>query len=259
MSAKIIEVNEENLDKYGLFCRKSYMREEGNKQKVDWLKNQIKAGLRYHQLLVHERGKLNSRGFIEYIPGEFTWRGISAKGWMSIICLWVTGKAKEQGHGSGLLNKAIEDAHEKNMYGVVAMAADKQGWLPSPDIYEKNGFERVDEYEPYFSLYVKRFDKDAPNPKFNQNFNENLKEYGEGITILYTHQCPHIKNMIDEIKEFADKNNLLLSLKLLESAEDVQKYAVHPYGVFSVILNEKLITYKPGMRKETLGRLKENL
>ncbi len=259
MCAKIVEVTATNIDDYGLFCRKSYMREEGNKKKVEWLQNQFKKGLHYQQLLVQERGKLNSRGFIEYIPGEFAWRGIQAKGWMTIICLWVTGKAKEQGYGSNLLKKAIVDAEKEEKYGVVGMAAEKQGWLPRADIFEKHGFERIDEYEPYFSLYTKRFVEDAPTPKFNENFDNNLKQYGEGITILYTHQCPHIINMINEIEKFADGNQVSINLKLLESAEDVRKYAVHPYGVFSVIFNGKLITYKPGMRKETIERLKEHI
>ncbi|TXT64128.1 MAG: hypothetical protein BAJALOKI3v1_250007 [Promethearchaeota archaeon] len=259
MCAKIIEVNEENIDECGLFCRKSYMREEGNKKKVNWLKQQFDNGLKYQLLLVQERGKETSRGFIEYIPGEFAWRGISAEGWMTIICLWVTGKAKEKGHGTNLLKKAIEEAKRENMYGVVSMTADKQGWLPRPSIYEKNGFEKVDEYEPYFSLYALRFSGNAPTPKFNDNFEENLNQYGEGISVLYTYQCPHILNMIDEIKEFADQNNISIELRVLETAKDVKKHAVHPYGVFSVIFNGELITYKPGMRKETIERLKERI
>ncbi|TXT67075.1 MAG: hypothetical protein BAJALOKI1v1_190018 [Promethearchaeota archaeon] len=254
---KIIDINSENVGEYGLFCRKSYMKEEGNKKKVHWLKKRFEEGLKYKLLLVKERGKLNSRGFIEYIPGEFAWRGINAKGWMSIICLWVTGQAKKKGYGSKLLNEAIKDAKEKGMNGVVGMTAKKQGWLPRPDIYEKNGFEMVDEYEPYFGLYAKSLKKDAPTPTFIKSLSDNRIKYSEGITVFYTHQCPHILNMIKEIEELAKNENIPIRLELLSSAKDVKEKAIHPYGVFSVLYKGELITYKPGMRKETLERLKE--
>ena len=109
---QIIDVNIGNIDKYGLFCRKSYMKSEGNQNKVKWLKKRLKEGLKYKLLVVQERGKDTSRGFVEYIPGEYNWRGIDAKGWMVIHCLWVTGQAKQKGSGSKLVQEVIKDAKE---------------------------------------------------------------------------------------------------------------------------------------------------
>ena len=102
---------------------------------MKWIKERFKEGLKYKLLIVKEGNKETSRGMIEYIPGEFNWRGIKADGWMVIHCLWVVGKQKKKGYGSKLLEHAINDAKEQGMYGVVGMSADKGGWLPNTKIY----------------------------------------------------------------------------------------------------------------------------
>jgi ribosomal protein S18 acetylase RimI-like enzyme len=256
MCAKIIDVNEENIEQYGLFCRKSYMKEEGNVKKVEWLKKRFKEGLKHKILYVKENNKETSRGFIEYIPGEYNWRGIHAPNYMVIHCLWVTGKAKKKGHGTELLNEAIKDARESGMDGVVGMTADKQGWLPSPKIFIKNEFEKVDEIKPYFSMYVKKFNENAPSPKFNPINNQKAQQYGDGITILYSYQCPHICNMNKEIEDFAKKQNIPVKTILMEDCMDSQQNELHPYGIYLVLHNGEFITYKPGMRKETIEKIR---
>ncbi len=257
MCAKIIDVSEENIDKYGLFCRKSYMKEECNKNKVKWLKERFKEGLKHKILYVKEKNRETSRGFIEYIPGEYNWRGIHAPNWMVIHCLWVTGIAKNKGYGSKLVTDAIKDAEEAGMNGVVAMTADKQGWIPNPKIFKKLGFDKVDVLEPYFSLYAKKSEvvKGVSLPKFNPISSNKLKEYGDGITVLYSYQCPYVCNMLRDIETFAEENNIHLNAVLMKGCKEAQYNEIHPYGVYSVIYNGDFISYKPGMRKETLERL----
>ena len=71
----------------------------GYQNKVKWMKERFKEGLKYKVLYVKEGNKETSRGMIEYIPGEYNWRGIQANGWMVIHCIWVVGKAKGKGKG----------------------------------------------------------------------------------------------------------------------------------------------------------------
>jgi hypothetical protein len=106
LAYKIVDVNEANIDEYGLLCLKSKKNTEGYKKKIEWVKKRFKEGLRLKLLIVNERPKrgFKSRGFIEYIPGEYAWRGISAKGYMIIHCIWVVGKNRQHGFGSKLLD-----------------------------------------------------------------------------------------------------------------------------------------------------------
>ena len=89
---RIVDVNEANIDEYDVFCYKSKKNTDGYRNKIRWVKERFKEGLRLKLLLVKERKGFTSRGFIEYIPGEHTWRGIDAKGYMVIHCIWVVGK-----------------------------------------------------------------------------------------------------------------------------------------------------------------------
>ena len=107
-NVEIITVAATNVAQYGFFCRKSKPKSEGYRRKLDWLEQRFSEGMRIK--IVHEDGR--SVGFIEYIPGEFTWRAVRAKGYMVIHCLWVVGRAKGKGYGSRLLNDCEEEFYD---------------------------------------------------------------------------------------------------------------------------------------------------
>ncbi|HEC40658.1 MAG TPA: hypothetical protein ENI29_20620, partial [bacterium] len=91
-SYKIINLNNENIDNYDLFCSKE-KNNQGYKNKVEWLRERFKEGLRYKLLMIqNEENDYESGGFIEYIPGELVWRGIHAPDWMAIHCILVSNK-----------------------------------------------------------------------------------------------------------------------------------------------------------------------
>lgn len=250
MCAKIIDINEKNIDEYGLFCKKSQKKEVGYQNKVTWIKDRFKEGLKYKLLLVKEGEKETSRGFIEYIPGEYSWRGVQADGWMVIHCLWVVGKHKKKGYGSKLLNLCIQDAREQGMYGVIGMSADKGGWLPSSKIYIKNGFKKVDELDPYFGLYTKPFLDTAPKPQFYPLSDKKVKEYGDGLTVLHTHQCPYLPILVEDVEKLTKNKRTNFQAVLLKDSKEAQENGIHPYGTYCMIYDGKVLPYKPGIKKE---------
>lgn len=256
MTYKIIDVNEQNLEEYGLFCKQSQKKEVGYQNKIVWIKERFKEGMKYKLLQVTEGKRSPFRGFIEYIPGEYNWRGIDANGFMVVHCIWVVGRHKQKGYASKLLEFCINDAKEAGMHGVVGMSAEKGGWLPRKGFYDKNGFERVDEYPPHFGLYARFLSDDVPKPKFHEISGDKMKTYDKGITILYSDQCPYIPIVIDDIKQFAENSNLSLqTIKLMDSKE-AQLNQIHPYGTYCIVCNGEVMSYKPGMRKQTLDLLK---
>ncbi len=241
----IIDINEENIDKYGLFCRQTKRDSEGNQFKENWVKERFKEGMKIKMLKVKEGKKEAFRGFIEYIPGKYAWRGIEANGWMVIHCLWVVGRAKEKGNGSKLLQKCIDDAKEQDMYGVAMVTAKKGGSLAKPTLFLKKGFEKVDESPPYFELYVKKFKEDAPLPKFIKIPKEKLKTYGDGITIIDSGQCPYTYDLNDRIKEMGKEINVPVKIEHLKSPQDIKEKSLSPYGTFCVVYNGEIISHKP--------------
>ncbi|MFX0072510.1 MAG: GNAT family N-acetyltransferase [Candidatus Hermodarchaeota archaeon] len=245
---KIIDINEKNIDEQEMFCKKTKKKLKGYQSKLKWIKERFKEGLKYKILIVKEGNKEMSRGMIEYIPGEYNWRGILADGWMVIHCIWVVGKHKQKGYGSKLIEHAINDAKEAGMHGVVGMTADKGGWLPNRKLYEQLGFELVDEIEPYFRLYAKIFSEDAPKPKFHPISKEKLKKHESGVSIFYTDQCPYVVDLVDEVKEMP-KSDKVKIIKL-ESCKDAQENGFYPYGTYCVMCNGERFLYQHTLKKQ---------
>ena len=242
ISFKIIDINEDNIESEGLFCKKSKKKEDGYQNKFNWIIERFKENLKYKLLLVKEPKGFNSRGFIEYVPGEYNWRSIDAKGWMVIHCLWVIGKHKKQGYGLKLLEECIKDAIELGMNGVVGMSAEKSDGLPNKTFFLKYGFTKVDKIKPSFELYAKPFSDGVSMPKFFPLSTEKVKKYKDGITIIDGHQCPYLQNMIDSIGEFAEINGIPFQVKVLKNAQEAQQNGVNAYGIYSIIYNGKVVS-----------------
>ena len=95
-------------------------------------------------LMVQETKGMTSRGFIEYIPGEYTWRVVNAPKLNVVHCLWVVGKWKKMGFGKMLIEACIEDSKQAGLDGVAAVTSEGH-WLVHKKVFEKNGFVSVDE------------------------------------------------------------------------------------------------------------------
>ncbi|MHA1916606.1 MAG: GNAT family N-acetyltransferase, partial [Promethearchaeota archaeon] len=180
---------------------------------------------------------------------------IQADGWMVIHCLWVVGKHKNKGYGNELLQLAIKDAKEQGIHGVVGMSADKGGWLPNTKIYLNNGFEKVDEMEPYFSLYAKKFSNNSPKPKFHPLSDDKIQKYSKGVTIIYTDQCPYIVDLVEELDEIFKNNKDVFNVKKLNNCEDAQQNGVFPYGTYCICLDGEISLYKHATKREILEHL----
>ena len=247
MSVKIIDVNSENVDKVGFFCRMSKMKTEGNQRKLSWLKKRFNEGLKIKMF------ELPERGFIEYIPGEYAWRAVNANGYMFIHCLWVVGKSKGKGFGDVLLSECIKDAKEQKMNGVAALVSD-DNWMANKKIFLKNGFEIVEETTPSFQLLVKKFTK-VPDPGLLNNWDKNLAKYKNGLTVLLTDQCPYLDDATQTIKRYAEEKKIPFNLVELKSAKEVRDKSVSPHGTFSIVYNGKLLSYYYLLPKDIQKRI----
>ena len=85
---RIVTVDEHNVDEYGFFCVNN-KKHPGYITKLSWLQQRFKEGLRI-KLILTKDGK--RAGFLEYIPGEYTWRIVNAPGYLVIQCIWVSSK-----------------------------------------------------------------------------------------------------------------------------------------------------------------------
>ena len=82
---EIIDTNAENICEYS-FCGYKNIKQEGYKRKIDWLKKRFSEGMKFKVLHSPKEGSV---GFIEYIPGKYTWRAVEANGYMVIHCVLI--------------------------------------------------------------------------------------------------------------------------------------------------------------------------
>ena len=210
----------------------------GRLEKNCWLGKHFDKGLRARVLLTPDKRQC---GYIEYLPGEYAWRGVEARGYLFIHCIWTFYKEyKGKGHAAALLRTCVEDARETGMNGVAVVARDGP-WLAGPALFEKAGFTAVDTAPPDYQLLVLKLDPSAANPAFKQNWEEKLKKFSDGLTIIRASQCPHVAKFADEIAVTAEKEyGLKPRVVELKSWREAQN-APTPYAVFAVIHDGQLL------------------
>jgi len=246
----IIEVNKENVSENGFFCYMSKTRSEGYQRKLKWLNDRFDEGLKIKMLDLKQGG----RGFIEYIPGDFAWRAVKAKGYMFIHCIWVVGKSKGKGYATLLLNECVKDAKKTGMKGV-AVVTSEGNWLVGKEFFSRHGFESVDQYPP-FELMVKKFDEGL-SPSFSGDFEERLRECGEGLVVIRSDQCPYINAAVKAALDAAGELGIRTKVVELKSSEDVRRLSPSPYGVFTMVYDGKLVSYHGLAKKELMKRLEK--
>ena len=245
----LIDVNANNVSDLGFFCCMSKRKSKGYQRKLKWLAQRFDEGMRIKMLGQGERG------FIEYIPGEYAWRAVNAKGYMFIHCLWIVGKSKGKGFAGHLLETCIDDARKSKMKGV-AILTSKTNWLVGNKLFSKHGFETVAQAPPSFELMVNSFTKGAL-PSFSNHWADCLKQYGKGLTVLRSDQCPYLDDATRIITQTADELGIQNKVVELGNCQEIQKNSPSPYGVFNVVYEGKLLSYHYLTQKELQKHLNE--
>jgi GNAT superfamily N-acetyltransferase len=256
MAVKIIDTNADNILEYGV-CGYKDIKRAGYPEKIEWLKDRYQEGLKIKTLYSDEDG---TQGMLEYIPGECCWRPVEASRYMFIHCIFVGFKRayKGKGYASLLLDECLKDAKKENMHGV-AVVTRKGAFMVGKEFFVKNGFEVVDTAPPDFELLVKKFNTDAPTPKFKGDWEERLNQYGKGLTIIRADQCPYTVKNVKEICETAEKiygiTPKIINLKNYEEAQN----SPCAFGTFCIIYNGKVIAYHPISNKRFSNIMKKEL
>jgi len=210
----------------------------GRKEKCAWLQSNARFGLRARALLAPD-GK--PCGYIEYLPGEHAWRGVDARGYMFVHCIWIHSR-QHQGRGWGqfMIDACVEDAKTAGMSGV-AVVTRSGPWLAGRRLFVVAGFEPVDSAPPDYELLVRKFNAAAANPAFKKDWRGQAARYGKGLTIIRSGQCPYTAKFAAEIaataKEEYGLKPRIVELKSWQEAQD----APTPYATFAVIYNGRLI------------------
>lgn len=239
---KIIDTNAGNILDYGV-CGYKNIKRAGYPEKIQWLRNRFKEGLVLKTLFSDKDG---TQGMIEYIPGDYCWRPVEAKGYMFIHCIMSGFKKayKGKGYGSLLLDECVKEAKKKKMHGV-AVVTRKSSFMAGSQLFVKNGFESAGKAPSDFELLVKKFRTNASTPKFKGNWTKRIEKYGKGLVIIRADQCPYTVKNVQEISESADRMyNIKPEIITLKTYKQAQESPC-AFGTFCIIFNGKLIAEHP--------------
>jgi hypothetical protein len=179
---------------------------------------------------------------------------------MFIHCIFVGFKRayKGKGYGSLLVDACLKDAKKENMYGV-AVVTREGPWMAGKKIFVKKDFEVVDTAPPDFELLVKKFNKNAPTPKFKGNWEKKLSRHSKGLTIFRSDQCPPLAKWITEITETAEKvYGIKPKIIELKSCEDAQNSPC-AFGTFCIVYNGKVVAETPISNKRFTNIMNKEL
>jgi YoaP-like len=240
---QIIDLTPENIADYGVCGYKDVEKHLELRKKIEWFKKYYPKGLRTKIIFSKPGGY---QGMLEYIPGKYAHRPVDADGYMFIHCIFV-GFRKEfkgKGYASSLIEACIKEAKEKKMLGV-AVVTRKGSFMVHNDIFLTKGFIVVDNADPDFDLLVKKFEKNAKNPKFKPNMIDNLKNYTKGLTVIRSVQCPYTEKNVNAIVESAKKKfKLKTTLIDLKDAHAIQSIPC-AFGSFCIIHDGEIICHHP--------------
>jgi len=229
---KIVEITSDNIAEHPQAICFINPKHELYQQKIDWFKEQFENGLKIRLLYI--KAEKRPIGFIEYIPGEYCWRSVDAKGYMFIHCLWTNGKKyQHQGFGTLLIEEAEKDA--KEMRGVAVISSDKS-FMANKEIFIKNGYNIISEFGKE-QLMAKQF-RDGLLPSIN-NWQGELEKY-KGLSIVFSKQCPWVARFIEEVKPILEEKKLKPTIIELNTAAQAQR-APSLYSVFNLIYDGKLL------------------
>jgi L-amino acid N-acyltransferase YncA len=248
MENLIHTIDASNVDRYGFFCYKSKPKTSGYRQKREWLEGCLADGLRLK--IIYEGNR--SAGFVEYAPGESTWRVVQATDYMVIHCMWVVGSAKGKGYGRRLLEQVINEAQSKGMYGV-AVVSSASTWLAKKGFFIQHGFEVVDHAPPSFELLVKHFGQ-GTIPSFPTDWENRLKRIPQELVVYHSGQCPYHAMFVSSLVNAATQMGIPIQTVELKTSWEARSLSPSAYGVFGVVYNGQLLSYRP-MGGKTLRQM----
>jgi GNAT superfamily N-acetyltransferase len=233
----LIDIDSSNVDQFPCCSIKSPSH-PGLNAKRCWLKTHFSLGLRA-KILVDAAGK--PFGYIEYLPGEFAWRGVSAAGYMFIHCIWIQSKQHQhKGWGGAMIDACLRDAKAAGMNGVAVLTREGP-WSAGNRLFLAKGFKRADSAPPDYELLVRKFKARAADPTFKGGYDRKAARLGKGLTIIRSAQCPYIAKFAAEIAQTAEEEYHLKPKTIdIESCEDAQD-APTPYAVFAVAYDGRIL------------------
>ena len=118
------------------------------------------------------------------------------------------------------------------------------GFLSDPKYMKYNGFETVDQAQPYFELLYLPVDSGLDKPCFKHTVKEPWPNGGQKeFTLYYTNQCPFTAKYVPLLEKAAQQKGLAFRTIHLDTREAAQN-APAPFTTFALFYEGKFLTHE---------------
>jgi hypothetical protein len=153
----------------------------------------------------------------------------------------VVGKSKGKGYAKLLVRECLDDAQRCGSQGVATVTSEGN-WLVGKKLLLSCGFKSVDHATPSYELLAKAKGP-APPPRFPIDWDRRAASFGNGLTVVRTDQCPYLDEAVDIALDVGRNRGLKVQVVELTSAREVRERAPSPYGVFSIVVDGKVLSH----------------
>ena len=122
------------------------------------------------------------------------------------------------------------------------MVTSEGNWLVGKKLFLSSGFISVDQAPPGYELLAKDFGP-APPPLFPTDWERRASNFGKGLTVIRTNQCPYLDDAVNSALEAARIRGISAKVVELTSAREMRERAPSPYGVFSIVLDGEVLSH----------------
>lgn len=228
---EMMVVNKENIEHEHICCALSSNQDIQVISKKKWMIEQFDNGLVFMKMNV--RGKC----FIEYMPLENAWVPIIGNDLMYIQCLWVSGKFQGKGYAKALLEFCKKDCLDKGKKGLVMVSSlKKTGFLMDYQFLKKCGFYSVDTWEKEYVLMFYPLQENVQEPHIQVSPIED-----DGPVLYYTDQCPFNAKYVPILKDYCDKQGIILKCHHIQTLEAAKK-APTLFTTYSLFYQKTFLT-----------------
>ena len=204
--------------------------------KKEWLLERFPRGHRF--IKADLRGKV----FIEFSPAEESVFPVDAEGYALVQCFWVSGRYKGHGLGRKLYDECERICREQGYRGIVSVVGEKKKpFMADKKVLLHFGFSLCDRAAPWYELAVKKFDDNAPDPRFWDSARRETLQGAEGLDFFYSPCCPFNHDFTRIMADVAEEMGFPVRIKELRTREDLALLP-NPWGLFSLYLDGKLLS-----------------
>jgi hypothetical protein len=117
-------------------------------------------------------------------------------------------------------------------------------FLAKKGFFTHHGFEVVDRAPPSFELLAMRFGQGSM-PSFPQDWESRLQRIPQGLVVYHSGQCPYLAMFVNSLGNAANQMGIPVEMVELKTSWEARTLSPSAYGVFGVVYDGRLLSYRP--------------